>query len=206
VGTTLTLEKVPDFRFFQYELRTTDTAGARTFYGGLFDIDFSITQLPEAAIARGARPHLLGHLGPSDIDTTAAQFLNAGGTQLGPRREIDVVIRDPFGAILALSPRSAEPDAVWHVHHGPDAIRSSAFYRQLLGRMPANTVFVDQQPGVHPQWLHFFRVAHLDTAIAYVRKQGGLPLEPTRIHSGQTFVPCDDPQGAAFGLYSEPGP
>ena len=56
-------------------------------------------------------------------------------------------------------------------------------------------------PGVHTQWLFFFRTADLETSLAKVRAHGGLTLPAARTPRGDLVAACDDPQGAAFGLY-----
>ena len=57
------------------------------------------------------------------------------------------------------------------------------------------------RPHVHAQWLYFFATPDLDASIARVRELGGLALRPTTTADGHRVVACDDPQGAAFGLY-----
>jgi predicted enzyme related to lactoylglutathione lyase len=54
---------------------------------------------------------------------------------------------------------------------------------------------------VHAQWLYFFRTMDLDRALARVRELGGLTLPPSTTPDGHFLAACDDPQGAAFGLY-----
>jgi predicted enzyme related to lactoylglutathione lyase len=56
-------------------------------------------------------------------------------------------------------------------------------------------------PHVHPQWLFFFATENLDESLARVRKGGGLTLGAAVTADGRLVAPCDDPQGAAFGLY-----
>jgi predicted enzyme related to lactoylglutathione lyase len=56
-------------------------------------------------------------------------------------------------------------------------------------------------PSVHPQCLFFFGVASIDASLAKVRALGGFTLEAVRMSSGHLVAACDDPEGAAFGLY-----
>ena len=60
--------------------------------------------------------------------------------------------------------------------------------------------------GVHVHWLYCFSVTGLDVVLAKVRASGGhVPTAPASLPNGDRVVACDDPQGAAFGLY-EPAP
>jgi hypothetical protein len=56
-------------------------------------------------------------------------------------------------------------------------------------------------PGVHAHWLFFFPVAGIDQRVIQVRSRGGRVGSPVVLPSGDRLVPCEDPQGAAFGLY-----
>lgn len=64
-----------------------------------------------------------------------------------------------------------------------------------------STTDIARRPYVHPQWLYFFRTVNLDRAVARVRELGGLTLAPSTTPDGHLMAACDDPQGAAFGLY-----
>jgi hypothetical protein len=237
-------------RFFRYQLRTTDPEAARAFYkeilgAPLREPEFGIVPLPERAAAQGAPAHWLGYIGVSDPAETAARAVLAGGQQLGPVQpapdgSLCSILRDPFGAILALSSGSADarPGAsgtqqvsvAWHVHHSQDHERSFAWYAALFGWTATETLELGPQngsrqnfawdpsgrsvgsmtnlarePHIHPQWLFFFRVPDLENSLARVRALGGLTLEARQTWSGALVAPCDDPQGAAFALWSHPG-
>ena len=56
-------------------------------------------------------------------------------------------------------------------------------------------------PGIHPQWLFFFETDDLERSVATVRRLGGLALPAVEMPGGARAAPCDDAQGAAFGLY-----
>jgi predicted enzyme related to lactoylglutathione lyase len=73
-----------------------------------------------------------------------------------------------------------------------------AFVR--TGRAVGSTSDLANRPHVHAQWLYFFAVSDFDGAIARVRELGGLVLQPAATPDGHRVVPCDDPQGAAFGI------
>jgi predicted enzyme related to lactoylglutathione lyase len=95
-------------QFFRYELRTTDVPAARRFYADVFGpqfwgADLSASALPERAVALGAPPHWLGHIGVSDVAAAARRSMESGGQSLGPIEEypdgsVCAVFRDPFGA------------------------------------------------------------------------------------------------------------
>jgi hypothetical protein len=124
-------------------------------------------------------------------------------------------------AVSAASEKSSTSVASWHQLHTRDQVASLALYASLFGWSAAgpvgagvgqpfawtaagrtvggmsNTVAV---PHPHPQWLFFFRVDHLEQALERVRAHGGLTLPATQGRSGELYAPCDDPQGAAFGI------
>jgi uncharacterized protein len=225
-------------RFCRYELRTTDVDGARAFYSDLFGDGFwargiEVVPLPPPLAARGVPPNWLGHIGVDDVVPPMYRLLEAGATRLGApppdgRDSSGVVLRDPFGANLALMPLNGEPagDRVaWHLLASRDEERAIELYanalgwtaleRQDLGERGRHVTFawegsgppvgstsdVARRPNVHAQWLFFFSTPDLDASIAKVSALGGLALRPDTTADGQRVVACDDPQGAAFGLY-----
>jgi predicted enzyme related to lactoylglutathione lyase len=223
-------------RFFQYQLRTTDVAGARAFYSAVLGNDAAeIFQLHEQALARGARPHWLGHIDVGDVDAAASAFSARGASLFGkwvnPQGLEAAVFRDPGGAILALSrpgPASSPagvPDVAWHGLNTVDVERAMATYGELFGwefkapnDLGSGGVFhpfawqpgnpdigtmsdIAARPGVHSHWLFFFRVAALASALEAVKAGGGSSLPPLALPSGDRIAVCDDPQGAAFGLF-----
>ena len=130
-------------KFSRFDLRTTNVDAARAFYSKVLGHGrASIWPLHEQALARGARPHWLGHLGVADLEEATAAFLRRGATRLGPMRPTPdggqcEVLRDRGGAVVALASLPADGleqgvTVVWHVlnTHGPDA---PADYRELFG-------------------------------------------------------------------------
>jgi predicted enzyme related to lactoylglutathione lyase len=226
-------------RFCRYELRTTDVGAARQFYTELFGPELwghaiTVVPLPERAAARGAPAHWLGHICVDDVDDALRRFAASGAEQLGPLERhaagtARAIVRDPNGAVVALTSEQAPPpgDRIkWHVLHAKDEERAFATYGSLFGWAPAE--FLDRGPelgrhrmftwegaagevgsvantgllpGVHPQWLFFFGVASIEESLATVRARGGFTLEAVRMSSGHLVAACDDPEGAAFGLY-----
>lgn len=239
--------------FGWYELRTLDPQAAARFYCAVLELQqrdepdrrlllagtkpaaavAEITVLPERARARGAPPHWLGHLSVPDVDAAALRLLALGGQALGPalprRSGAKVaVLKDPFGAVLALTSQVASraPALVaWHEHYSPDHARAGALYADLFGWQLTDTVQVPrfgayqrfafgeagpdvggmtstaQAPQVHPQWCLHFCVTDLDAALARLRAAGGATIgEPLQLASGARVAPCEDAQGAAFAL------
>ena len=136
-------------RFCRIELRTTDVAAARGFYRALLgDAGSDIVPLPAEAIARGARPHWLGHLGVADVEGVARAFVAEGATSLGPIRPSATggavaLLRDPGGAVVALAtppPAPVRADVVWHSLNTADLARATAGYCGLLGWQPTEVV------------------------------------------------------------------
>ena len=225
------LRALSSSRFSRYLLRTTDVDAASTFYDAVLGHrGDGIVPLNEAAIARGARPHWLGHLdvrARGGAEATAGRFCELGAMRLGPSGNgaDSVIVRDPGGAVVALTGRSVESSAgvVWHQLNtrAPDAAAanySSLFGWSLTGELdlgelgrhqqfafgpgePAAGAIsdVESRPGVHTHWLFFFAVPSLDDAVARVSTYGGVPIV-VELPSGVRVAVCDDPQGAAFGM------
>jgi predicted enzyme related to lactoylglutathione lyase len=226
-------------RFFRYQLRTTDQDAARAFYTDLLGEHFwgprlSPAPLPERAIALGARPHWLGHVGVDDVEGTVARVVAAGGQPRGPtQRSADgspvAILRDPFGALLAVSSEAfaaARSPVAWHLLQTDDEARAFALYAALFGWTALDSLDLGPElgrhqmfawddsretvgsvangarlPHIHPQWLFFFPVSDLEASLSRVQALGGLALSPIKTPRGDLVAPCDDPQGAAFGLY-----
>jgi hypothetical protein len=130
--------------FCRYELRTTDADAARAFYANILGHHRAVIwPLHEQALARGARPHWLGHIAVEDVERTAAAFVGRGAMRLGPARPTSyggeaAVLRDPGGAVVAVAttppPKADEGvDVVWHVLNTNDAARATAHYHDLFG-------------------------------------------------------------------------
>jgi uncharacterized protein len=114
--------------FIWYELMTTDSDAAEAFYRGVLDWQSrdagmpgmkytllsagddtvaGLMAMPDEASAAGARPGWMGHVAVSDVDATAAQFKQAGGTIHHVPTDIPgigrfAVVADPQGAVLGL--------------------------------------------------------------------------------------------------------
>ncbi len=124
-------------RFVWYELMTTDTQAAKSFYGSvvgwgardasvpgvaytMFQVGETaiggLMDLPEPARQMGAPPSWLGYIGVDDVDATVGRVTGLGGAVRVPPTDIPevgrfAVITDPQGAALALfKPATACPD------------------------------------------------------------------------------------------------
>jgi len=216
---------MPNARFSRYVLRTTDAPAAQAFYDAVLGHHGDhVYPLHEQALARGARPHWLGHIDVADPAAAAAPLLAAGGQQLGERPDGVVVMKDPGGALVALGGVSGPSRAgvVWHVLRAPNAESLAARYAEQFGwwlgpQIDLGTgatfrrlawkageadagVVGELSAGVHPQWLFFFGVASITDAVTKVRERGGVVIGPSALPDGTRYAACDDPQGAAFGL------
>jgi len=200
----------------------------------LWGHDIEVGTLPPQAVARGAVPHWLGHIAVENVDTTVERFVTRGATPLGPRSGVPCILRDPFGVIVALTQgRWAETRnsrVPWQMLHVSDETQAFAVYADIFGWKPLRTFDIEgaprgvqaftwnqttrpagsvantaSSPGVHPHWMFFFRCEALENSLAIVREFGGLTLPAIKQPDGSRVAACEDPQGAAFGLYQASG-
>ncbi|MDQ3037812.1 MAG: VOC family protein [Myxococcota bacterium] len=139
-------------------------------------------------------------------------------------------LRDPSGAVIAIrsgaAPASDRPVA-WHQLHTSDLDTAWKLYSELFGWTHLDTIDVPDPPGghrvfswaaggtpvgsmantarwpgVHPHWAFYLHlpVADIESATARVRAQGGTAMDVIALPNGTRLAPCEDPQGAAFGL------
>jgi predicted enzyme related to lactoylglutathione lyase len=187
--------------------------GARPHWLGFVDVgdvdDASVRFVERGAVAMGAK-----WVNPEGLE--AAYLRDPGGAMM---------------ALAKPSPRQRDtsdrgvPDVIFHSLNTPDVERAMANYRELFGwdfRAPLDLgalgtfhpfgwerggdevgVFSDiaNRSGVHPHWIFHFRISGLDDAIARVRTEGGLALDPIDLPNGDRIAVCDDNQGAAFALH-----
>lgn len=118
----------PQSRFVWYELMTTDTAAARSFYGKVVGwnmrdapgsaINYTLLSaggkdvgglmaLPQEACAAGAKPCWTGYVAVDDVDAAAAKVEKLGGTVHRAPSDIPAagrfaVVADPQGAVFSL--------------------------------------------------------------------------------------------------------
>ncbi|WP_375759601.1 VOC family protein [Corallococcus exercitus] len=226
--------------FCWYELRTSRPDEARRFYSNVLGTPSvgEVTLLPEAAAARGAPSHWLGHIDVPDLESSVQRFLAQGAERLGPPRRSaegvpSTVLRDPFGAVVALTSRTGHPThpaLAWHELHTSDQERAFALYSSVFGWRPTEALQLSPEvgtyqqftwredarsvgaacstarlPHIHPHWLFYFAVDDLDRALAAVVEGGGLVASsPHVMPDGTRVAPCEDSQRAAFGLRQRP--
>jgi predicted enzyme related to lactoylglutathione lyase len=158
----------------------------------------------------------------------AARFVELGAMRLGPPAGAGdfVVLRDPGGAIVAVTDSSTESSAgvVWHQLNTREPSIAAENYSTLfgwsftekldLGQLGSHQHFafgpaessigmvsdVEGRPEVHTHWLFFFAVPSLDAAVQRVRAHGGIAIGPIELPNGVRIAACDDAQGAAFGV------
>ena len=219
-------------RFSRYLLRTTNVEAAAAFYDAVLEgRGDGILPLHESAIARGARPHWLGHVRGGErgsAESLGTRFVERGAMRLGPPPGVGdfVVLRDPGGAIVAVTDSAAESSAgvVWNQLNTREPSAAAANYSALFGwsfseprdfgQFGGQQYFafgpgeassggisgIEGRPEVHSHWLFFFAVPSLEVAVARVRANGGAALGPLELPNGVRVAVCDDAQGAAFGV------
>jgi predicted enzyme related to lactoylglutathione lyase len=170
-------------RFVWHELLTTDTAAASGFYQRVigwkpqaWPQDPSYTMLvakagpmaglmalPEDAQKRGTYPHWISYVGTPDVDETARQAEEMGGTILNVPTEIpDVgrlaVIQDPQGAIFSVFTPVQSPmdggsvplgDFSWHELVTTDRPAAFSFYARLFGWVKTEALEMGPGMGMH---------------------------------------------------------
>jgi predicted enzyme related to lactoylglutathione lyase len=137
-------------------------------------------------------------------------------------------LRDPAGAIVGVRETAQRPRSLpvaWHQLHTRELERTWAAYAELFGWTQTETFDVPELegglrlfawddsgksvggmgntarlPGIHSHWLYYFPVTDLDAVMAKVRDNGGTVGGPAALPNGDRIAPCEDPQGAAFGL------
>jgi predicted enzyme related to lactoylglutathione lyase len=211
--------------FSKLELRTTDIEAANRFYRAVLGtVPGPVIQLPPTSAARGAPPHWLPHFYAPDVASTAQGLLSDGCIPLGPSATDVKVLRDPGGAVFAISNATPVPVQVaLSIHlstHVSQCSRSYARHFQLKLHEPLKNLpgaaqsfswtnadeteglmlHTAQFPGSHPHWLFYFRVPTLEQARDAVAKLGGTSQTPRSLPNGKKSTACQDPQGAAFGL------
>lgn len=152
------------------------------------------------------------------------------GPPPGPSPAPVIVVRDPFGAVLGLNAElpAASSAVAWHELNTTDRESALRVYGELFGWSERETLELGLEVGpyqlfaasehgpatggivasalqrhVHPHWLFYFRSSHLDSALVNVSAHGGNVVHgPVASPSGGWVAYCEDPQGAAFGLFT----
>ena len=157
----------------------------------------------------------------------AQAWLARGATRLGPAGVDGVtLLRDVNGAVQAVATATEVASAsgvLWHQLITPDMPATCLRYTELFGwaflhasadadqtHRPFATDAngpaigwcsdISALPSAHPHWLFYFGVRDLDAAVSTVRDLGGLVVDVVTRSDGWRLAPCEDQQGAAFGL------
>lgn len=153
-----------------------------------------------------------------------------GPTVKGQEGRAFTSLRDPVGAVVGVRESTPPPErspVAWHHLHTKDLERAWTIYSDLFGWRQTETIEAAdleggfrmfawdpsgptvgsmantaRQPGVHVHWLYYFPVADLDASLERVRANGGKAFTEAVLPNGHRIAACDDPQGAAFGLFS----
>jgi predicted enzyme related to lactoylglutathione lyase len=238
--------------FCWYELRTTAPDAARAFYAEItgWQVEPSgkssifhvgkhrvggLLELPERARARGAPAHWLGHIYVLDVDASVNRMVALGAQVLGPVQQSPdgrrvAILRDPQGAVVALSSRGddcSREGIAWHELHTTDSEQAWSTYAELFGWQATEAMDLGpdvgryqmfswapgepsvggmastaRAPHIHTHWLFYLRVADIDVSLAKVRSLGGVVVNgPMQVPGGDRVAGCEDPQGAAFALH-----
>jgi uncharacterized protein len=220
-------------KFRRVELRTTNAEGASAFYRSILGHDRAVVwPLHEQALARGARPHWLGHLDVEDLDLATQQFVARGATQIGAIRPTHdggrlAVLHDPGGALLALSALPAVPaltsenassvPVVWHALNTRDVQRAQTNYCELFGWSLTSRIDLGAQ-GTFQQFAWqpggesvgvFADVAgrpdvHPQWLFFFEVDSLDAALSATRAQGGITLDPITLPNGTRAGVCDDP--
>jgi predicted enzyme related to lactoylglutathione lyase len=181
--------------FIWYELLTSDPDAAADFYGGvvgwrsrsfagsvhgyrIFSSDDSdiagLMSIPPEAAAAGMRPCWLGYIGVDDVDATAAQIVEAGGTQHVPPTDIPdigrfAMLADPQGVIF-------------YVMKGASGETSTSFASMKVGHCNWNELATSDQTAA----LAFYR-ARFGWDKGDVMPMGEMGDYQFLVHHGETF-------------------
>jgi uncharacterized protein len=191
--------------------------GARPHWLGFIDVRNTgeVEAAASAFVARGASPLAPKWVNPEGLE--AAVMRDPGGAI--------VALAKPPPAPVDTGSRVCGAEVVWHLLNTNDVDRAKSNYGELFGwefkesqDLGSHGVFhpfawergepavgsmadVSARSGVHPHWLFHLHVAALDPALDAVRANGGTVVGPFVLPNGDRVGICDDPQGAAFGLY-----
>ena len=154
-------------RFIWYELLTPSVAGAKAFYSDVVGWSCNeampgytvvgpgagiggIMETPAELKAQGVPPNWTGYVAVDDVDASAAQVTELGGTVMRTPQDIPgigrfAIVADPTGAVIAIMtpaplegprpqpPAGAAGTAGWHELYAGDLETAFAFYAELFG-------------------------------------------------------------------------
>jgi predicted enzyme related to lactoylglutathione lyase len=188
-----------------------------------------------------APPFWAMYVGVPKLEEGRAHVKRLGGDELSPVIEVPGVgrmqmVRDPQGAAFYIyepattdqqPERAAElGEASWHELMTTDPAAAMAFYEEVFGWQPSETMDMGEMGKYHmfnrphgmiggmmpkppelahvpPNWQIYFRVPDINAAAERIKANGGQILNgPMEVPGGDWIVNAMDPQGAAFALHA----
>jgi predicted enzyme related to lactoylglutathione lyase len=188
-----------------------------------------------------APPFWAMYVGVPKLEDAAASIARLGGRDCSPVIEVPTVGRmqmmlDPQGAAFYIyEPASSEfppegdaqvGEASWHELMTTDAPAAMAFYQQIFGWQPSETMDMGPMGKYHmfnrphgmiggmmnknaemaevpPNWQIYFLVPEITAAVERITAGGGKILNgPMEVPGGDWIVNAMDPQGGAFSLHA----
>jgi predicted enzyme related to lactoylglutathione lyase len=188
-----------------------------------------------------APPFWAMYVGVPKLEDAAAHITRLGGRECSEVIDVPTVGRmqmmsDPQGAAFYIyepsageqRPESAAEvgEASWHELMTTDAPAALAFYSEVFGWQPSETMdmgamgkyhmfnrphgmiggMMNKPPemaNVPPSWQIYFLVPDITAAVERIKASGGKVLNgPMEVPGGDWIVNAMDPQGAAFSLHA----
>ena len=181
------------------------------------------------------------YVGVPDLEKAAAHITRLGGNEVLPVIEVPTVgrmqmVKDPQGAVFSIYEPAQEPrpegpaevgEASWHELMTTDAPAAMAFYTDVFGWQPSETMDMGEMGRYHmfnrphgmiggmmnkpaemanvpPNWQIYFRVPEITSAVKRIKANAGQILNgPMEVPGGDWIVNAMDPQGAAFSLHAK---
>ncbi len=189
-----------------------------------------------------APPFWAMYVGVPALEDAVAHVTRLGGRSVSPVVEVPDIgrmqlVADPQGAVVYLyEPASADQpaeaaatigDGSWHELMTTDAPAAMAFYGEVFGWKPTESMDMGEMGAYHmfgrhlgslggmmnkpPEmaaapsaWAIYFHVPAINEAVARVTAAGGQILNgPMEVPGGDWVVNAVDPQGAAFSLHAK---
>ena len=188
-----------------------------------------------------APPFWAMYVGVPKLEEAAAHITRLGGRECSPVIEVPTIgrmqmMQDPQGAAFYIYEPASDPqpeaapeigEASWHELMTTDAPAAMAFYSEVFGWQPSETMdmgpigkyhmfnrphgmiggMMNKPPemaDVPPNWQIYFRVPDIDAAAERITANGGQILNgPMEVPGGDQILNGLDPQGAAFALHAK---
>jgi predicted enzyme related to lactoylglutathione lyase len=190
-----------------------------------------------------APPFWAMYVGVPNLEKAAAHIGRLGGKECSPVIDIPNIGRmqmmtDPQGAAFYIYEPAADSErapegpaqlgeASWHELMTTDAPAAMAFYSEVFGWQPSETMDMGEMGKYHmfnrphgmiggmmnklpemadvpPNWQIYFLVPDLTAAVGRIKANGGQILNgPMEVPGGDWIVNAMDPQGAPFSLHAK---